>query len=375
MGYAVKKTAGKKRNWKLLFETSRSNAAGKRIKSAPAIPIENWGLHGFRPNMTIEEARGKAATLNASAEEKRLAEKKIRITEKGAIENLSLAVAVPDEMHFIAWCEEEHRIEFSGPNKLESHWQCAKRLLKGVPLEPKEYFTRRRKIYRWFQDRSLSLAYMKKVLRFLNLYGECSSQLYGTYFKALPYPTGQDKQDINNAHRKGGGPSKEAFPLSHEKLIASEGKWDSRAQYNWLYLSLWLGLRPEEVDNLKDRGRYRWETDSNGVSVLVVYQTKLERSVDEKNRWKYIPLLYPEQRGIAAIIESGELERPLVKTIRRHLGPGYGTYSGRKGFEDILVKRGQPFQFVSAILGHQKPDITYQKYMIRNKARYEMPKK
>lgn len=373
MGYVVKKANGKKRPFKLQFETS-NHSTGKRVKKSPSIPFEEWGTHGFRPTMTIEEARTRAHQLNADSEEKRHSLRKVAIGERIEKENRDLALSISDERDFIAWCEDEHRIEFKGENKLESHWQCAKRVIAKLGLKPADYYPRRRKIYRWFEDEKLSLDYLKKVLRFVNLYGDFIAHTYSTYFKAVPYPKGQDRQDIANAYRKSGKPSKEARPLTHELLTASEPEWKPE-QYRWLYLSLWLGLRPEEVDNLKNPDLHKWEKDSEGTLVLIVYQTKLERTVEEKNRWKRIPLIYPEQAIIPDLMKL-DLERPLVKTMRRIFkGKSYGTYSGRKGFEALLVDRGQSFQYVSAMLGHQKTDITYQKYMDRTKARYDKPKK
>jgi hypothetical protein len=370
MGYSVKPVKSKRRTWRLLLEKA-SFATGRRVRDYATIPEKDYALHGFSVGMTLDEAKEKAAVANRVKDEIRHAERKLAISKRLEKESDALAYFVPDETAFKDWCDEEHRIEFTG--KIESHWKCAKRIIAGLALQPHEYYEKRRRIYRWFEAESYSLAYLKKVIRFLNLYGERFAYVGKSYFKAVPAPDGRDKQDIHNAYRKAGGGKTKSKPLTPALLTAAQSALREDL-YNWLYLSLWLGLRPEEVDNLKDERFHRYETDANGVLVLVVYQTKLERSVDEESRWKFIPLLYPEQAHFPELIKSKNFSRPLVKTIRSHIGEGYSTYAGRKGFESLMTGFGQPILFISWMLGHQKLEMT-QNYTDRTKARYVLPKK
>lgn len=58
-----------------------------------------------------------------------------------------------------------------------------------------------------------------------------------------------------------------------EKLYTAKRKMKLE-QFNWLYLSVWLGLRPQEVDNLKNNELWRIEENSN-PKILWVFQTKI----------------------------------------------------------------------------------------------------
>lgn len=54
--------------------------------------------------------------------------------------------------------------------------------------------------------------------------------------------------------------------------------------------------------------------------------------------------------------ENPYLKNPLVKTIQKHVGDGYGLYSGRKGFTDLMLGLNQNLEEVSAWLGHKNLD-------------------
>ena len=58
-------------------------------------------------------------------------------------------------------------------------------------------------------------------------------------------------------------------------------------------MSVWLGLRPKEVDQILDQKMYRIAKVGD-TSVIWVFQTKLT-SVPPDKRWKPIPLIYDEQ--------------------------------------------------------------------------------
>lgn len=363
MGYAVKPAKSRHRSWKLLFET-RKKINGKMERRAPAIPTEKLGLHGFHTGMSIDEARDKASKLNADAELKRHAERKVTITEQMAEAALRDALTVPDEDAFKTWCNTEHRIELVG-TKLAHHWTAAKRVIKSLGVLPPDYFESRRKIYRYFADEELSVEYLKKVLRFVNLYGKYYARTYRLYFEDVPYPSGRDREEINDAFFDSGKRSKAALPLTPE-LLAGAASGMAPEHYRWLYLSFWLGLRPLEVDALKDPQRFKVTRDKN-VTVLHVYQSKLKGIARDK-RWKLIPLVEPEQKAIPVILKE-EFKRPLVKTIAHWFGIGHNTYSGRKGFESVMRERGWAFDAVSAWLGHQSLDRTWKSYTDRSRVR------
>jgi integrase len=368
MGYAVKPATSKKRPFKLLFETS-TFIDGKRVKKAPAIPFVEWGVHGFHPKMTLEEARATASRLNKNAEEKRHAANKVKIGERLESEARALESSFPNEAAFLDWCLEEHRVNIA-EGKLSSHWMCTKRLIAALKLSPPDYYARRRRIYGWFISELLSVDYVKKLLRFVNLYGEWHAETFKVYFKRVPYPTGRDRQDVANAHRKKKEASKKSKPLTPEMLEAVRDKF-TEEEYRWLFLTVWAGLRPEEADSLVDEEKAYLSSDDDGVNILHVYQSKLERSVEEENRWKLIPLFLPEQSCVAAYVRDRRFERPSVSRLHSVFGEGVHAYAGRKGFEALMERKEQPFHYYSAWLGHQNINMTWKKYRDRKVARYK----
>jgi hypothetical protein len=371
MGYAVKKAVSKKRTWKLLIEKRRADNHEK--KDYINIPTEQLGMHGFHPGMTIEEAKAKASDLNRSAELKRYAEKKAKASQRVEERRLATRLAVPEEGEFFKWAEKEHRLDFER-TKVMSHWLCAKDCIADLDLSPPDFFDSRRRIYSWFlcegdESGPYSLSYCTKVMRFINLYGSYYARKFKVYFERIPFPTGRDKQELADAYYEMFGATDSA-PLSPEMLDAQQANFKPE-QWNWLYLSLWLGLRPQEVDRLSNPKFTQLLTEKDGTPVVKVFQTKL-KNIDRERRWKYIPLLFPEQLRALELLKQGAFERPLVKTVKRYFTQQHTTYAGRKGFEELMIDvKEQPFEYVSQWLGHQSLEQTYKRYTNRTKARYK----
>jgi len=136
--------------------------------------------------------------------------------------------------------------------------------------------------------------------------------------------------------------------------------------YNWLYLTIWFGLRPKEVDNLHDKNLWRVETLFNGRRVLWIYQTKII-ALPEEDRWKPIPILYPEQDIAVEILETDNFKRPLVKTVKFHFGEETALYGGRKGFTDLMLSKGNTLENISLWMGHSTINRTWKSYKNRRK--------
>ena len=139
--------------------------------------------------------------------------------------------------------------------------------------------------------------------------------------------------------------------------------------YNWLYLSVWLGLRPQEVDQLKDERLVRLQSSVDGKPILWVYQTKLV-SVPPRYRWKLIPIVFEEQEMALEIIKSGNFHRPWVKTIRKHFSKHTTLYGGRKGFTDLMLAHHQDFIHISQWMGHSSIERTWKNYKSRRVTHY-----
>ena len=111
---------------------------------------------------------------------------------------------------------------------------------------------------------------------------------------------------------------------------------------------------------------WKVETLFNGRKVLWVYQTKII-ALPEVDRWKPIPILYPEQEVALKILEERGFKRPLVKTIREHFGKEISLYGGRKGFTDLMLSKGNSLESISIWMGHSTIGRTWKSYKNRRK--------
>ena len=138
-----------------------------------------------------------------------------------------------------------------------------------------------------------------------------------------------------------------------------------------MFISLWFGLRPLEVDNLKkDNKGINWKiTTQNKIKVLHVLQTKIEGNFEnEEDAWKKIPALFEEQLEALELIKKGKFKRPLCKTIQRYFTEKHNTYAGRKGFERIMKDNNISMEFTSRYLGHSNINTTFKIYADTSKA-------
>ena len=198
----------------------------------------------------------------------------------------------------------------------------------------------------------------------MNLWGHFICRRLGKSFLPLSYPRGVEKRLIQEEYfRTSSHKLRESAPISPAMLSIAKGN-AHLSNYQWLYISVWLGLRPLEVDSLKNESSFKYTETPNGTPVLWVYQTKLT-SRPTWNRWKLIPLIFPEQKLCISLIKSGEFNRPSVKTIKRLFGTQISTYGGRKGFTDLMLEKGQDFLDISQWLGHASIERTWRNYKNR----------
>lgn len=225
--------------------------------------------------------------------------------------------------------------------------------------------------YKGIAKRQLALSSAVPIIRLANRLIQFHAQQLKTHLPApIPPVRGKARQFIEASYNKV-GKSHPCLPLTEKKLLDLEGIL-SRKHWAYLHVSLYLGLRPSELDNSLDHKVLMID----GVKVLKVFQSKLANTLEKEMCYKLIPILEPEQE-VAIRFLKGDLPTPQFKkpdhsTIRKHLGIGYGLYSGRKGFSTFALSRGWKFDLVSKSLGHSNLKMTENFYTEQEKLMISM---
>lgn len=375
MGYVVKKLPNKKSipKWKVQFSSRKKehikNSNVKYPSRAWDIPKYKWSGLGFSKLMTLEEAKLRCSQLNLLKEAKRKEE--IRIKHKERLKTFEDEVALFLPQHYKDEFEQRYfynlRKKRATQNKELCHWRTAQKLILDIRCEPVDWFERCFEIYDWLSDKKYSPNYFRKILNVLNLWGFFISKKMDRPFLPIPRPRGMELSRMKEAFFSKNEPSKASEPIFPERLEEVKHHF-KKEQYNWLYLSVWFGLRPKEVDNLKVNSKVMM--DKEGCAVLWVYQTKIT-SVPKSHRWKPIPVLFPEQERALSILENECFTRPLVKTVRKYIGKNCSLYGGRKGFTDLMLAKKQKFHNVSQWMGHSTIERTWKHYKDKNQVHYD----
>lgn len=377
MGYYVRFLREKKKApyWKLQFVSYRKRDApsgrAKRPRKECDVAIERYQDLGFRQAMTIDEARARQRQLNSGLRLRRISDRHLEIELKAKQSNLANAATFPEP--FLVEFERRFllRRNFTDSDRRPSAacWSTAKRIILGLQLEPREWFDSVDRFYDYFHENAWSLSYIRKLLRLINHWGYFISRKMGMAFLPVPSPRGYERSRLSEAYyKKIADKRRKSDPISAVQLEATRTQLHER-HYNWLLLSVWAGLRPSEIDRLKQPGNFHIKRIPKGPSVLWIYQEKLV-ALPPWERWKLIPLISKQQKGLSKIVRSGAFARPCVKTLRRYFGEGVGLYGGRKGFTDLMLNRGYRLEEVSAWMGHTSIERTWRSYRDRLHVRY-----
>lgn len=316
--------------------------------------------------MTIDQARIRSRQLNAQINLKRHEEKRLKYEAEVKTLELKCAGFLPEPM--LRQFEERYfcgsRLQRVLKNKELSHWRAAQKLILDLQLEPSDWYDETHQIYDWFHKQRFGISYIKKIIRILNLWGFYISRKMGKAFLNVRFPRGLEKDRLLDAYfTKRRKTILQSDPLQPHQLENAKSSLEKK-NYNWLYLSVWLGLRPLEIDQLKDSRKFKLKKRPDGKYELWVFQTKLT-SLPNRYRWKLIPLFLREHKKALKIIKTGDFQRPLVKTIKRHFGSHTTLYGGRKGFVDLMLSLGQDFVNISQWMGHSSIERTWRSYKSR----------
>ncbi len=355
MGLYVRKHSG---GWSVI-EESYSN--GQR--SQKTIPKESYVSLGINPDWDVSKAKAEAKRINlakhATSTRIKAARNYASIMERGTV------YTPGDQVRdFLQKLIEDSFGSDRHKNRLLSHWQYLSRMLIKLQIQPVDYFDNKERIYKYFIEQRTSPDYANKLLRVLNAWGEFTCRDRKQFFQPVRRPRGLIRSKIEESYLDSDKVKSESEPLTPELLYTVHTVLRP-CNYNWLLMTVWFGLRPNEVDLKKLK-----VGTIDGLPVLSVYQTKLT-SVARDKRWKIIPAIYPPQIELAEKLNTLEFKRPLMKTLRRVFKQRITLYGGRKGFVDLMLDRGQSLEDISMWLGHQSIETTWRKYRNRKRVSWK----
>jgi hypothetical protein len=342
---------------------------GKRVQE----PVVKTAYHelGFRVEMSVDQAKERCVQLN---KERALTKEKVRLAAKRVESLKSLDDVLFPEAYiteFEALLSEENFGSDEHLRKLRSHFLFVQRMCMTLRISPFEYKDNARRIYKYFIKEQVSVNYSSRLIKLLNRWGQFYCRKAGKYYGEVKQPGGRERSAIADAQAEKTGVNTErgvrteSLPLAPAQLKAAKDKL-TVDYYNWLQLSVWFGLRPEEVDGLKDPKRFKIGFhQATGVHFLEIYQTKLQ-SVASDKRWKKVPVIFEQQTACLEIIKEGSYSRPTYLAMRKAFGAGTTLYGGRKGFVDLMLSLGQNLENVSIWLGHKDISTTWEHYKDRD---------
>lgn len=201
-----------------------------------------------------------------------------------------------------------------------------------------------------------SPSYYMRLRDYLNAFGRFVARSNKTYYEPVTAPPAHMREKLQERFDATGNTTK-AKPLT-AALLEKKRHLLRSDHYNFLFITLWFGLRPSELTAVASVE----VEDYKGIQLLVIYQKKLVM-LKKDARYKRIPLLQPEQVEALALLRSGNYKLPLMTTMKRVFGKGFGVYSGRQGFTPMMLKFGYPLEVVSRWLGHAKVNMTEEHYV------------
>jgi hypothetical protein len=348
MAYSVCKH---KKGWRVIWQ----EGGGKKR----AFKKSEFGDTGFANCKTIEQAREVAKTLNSDIKLKREETKRNALLARQAKEDLLTCAALPPAF----------RVEFEKvfvPNTIRaSHWETAKKIIRNVGVAVGDWETKKELFYEQFAGRHYSTSYSNRIRIIVNKWASFLGKKTGMYVEHVPAARGTWANRIRRAYETHNTSNKNrrrrpSGRLSFELLNEHKERFE-KAEYNWLFISIAFGLRPEEME-FSLRTAKKWVRKDDA---LFVYQPKLERTEpNPKKRWKKIPFKTEEQKTAIKMIMSGEFRKPGVKKMRKIVdnhGRKVTYYGGRKEFYPSMGKRFEKAD-VSKWLGHKNLETAFSFY-------------
>jgi len=261
-------------------------------------------------------------------------------------------------------------------SKRKERWLLVKDILTKIELPPYEWHWRAQVFWDRVTQKGWSLGYARKLLVFVNAWGEFYCRRTGKAWTPVARPKGADRSKILRHHfeKKGNRPTLE---LSTDQLKTAEAHL-APEEYNSLKLAFWCGLRKEELDfilaNPPSETTWYLDKDRRGFQVFHIFQHKLQRKgIEPRLCWKAVPLVEPEQEALISAIQQVAFKAiPLSKL--RQSGAQLTNRSARKGFSVEMELRGYKREgCIDSWLGHIGLTTADKSYTSKRIARYEEP--
>lgn len=364
MHYAVVKR-GKK--WALVAR--EWNKLTKRTNERTVAPGSlEWGQFGLVPTQSWEEAKEAFKRTKPARNEMWSQRVRARVDKERVLARSLEAAFLPP-----ALVREFETQILPGVTGRDDRWLIVYRILVTIPVPPQDWFERAPDIFKLFEQKAWNLAYVSRLITYMNRWGAFYCRRVGQTFIPLERPKGLWKQRLMRAYneglRSGKVPNKETRPLRVEDLVEMSRTQEELA-YSGTYLMFWLGLRQRELKQIleRDAGEYPggwWlEKDDERFPVLHVFQEKLaERGIKDTLCWKCIPLSEPEQQRCVEKIEKKAFKVPR----------GYNTRRARLGYSVLMEERGYRAELIQDWLGHVGKTMRDRHYKERRRARWEPP--
>ena len=366
-----------KKGFSVILETWTPSRRTRKLATT------NYPTYGLTEHMSLEQAKVVAKDYNTGEAFKKQLNAQITIQAQANyyLNDKSLPEFLTEA--FSLELKKEYKGNEQRLKTIEQHWLACRVMLTVLKIDYTEFHDKRFEIFNYYETKLWSADYIKRITKITNKWGSFCARKRGTFFEAIP-KIGIRFNQIAEARRNNPDIRKPATPLNWIDLNNLKTTFENEnliKQWNWLYVGLFFGLRPSEIESLKKDKQpnknekfYRIEPDTqNKIDVLFVYQNKL-KNLPESKRWKIIPIYEKEQIEAWSIIQSGAFQKPLNKTLKRLFRiEDIGAYSPRKGFTDLMLERKYELEDISTFLGHTSIEMTWRHY--KNKFAYQLPEK
>lgn len=367
MAYMILKRKNKK--WSLVHR----HYNGSVILKTRTVELgfqESDSLGVFR-GMSVEDADTALRLHRADNKAKYHADRRAKFAEIAKNRDMATTAWLPKPL-----LDDFERDRLPLLNGRKDRWLIAKDILLRLEVPPYDWGWQPELFWRKFQSKGWSLGYVRRLVFYINAWGEFYCKRTGKQWTPIPKPNGTERSRIQLRHfeKRSQKPTAE-MTLDH--LKRAELKL-SPPQIATLKVAFWCGLRKEELDfvlnNEPSNDTWYVDQDRRGFHVFHLFQDKLRRKgIDPRLCWKAVPLVEPEQEEIIPTLQQKAFQRIPLSVLKRDIGVSLTNRSARKGFSVEMEARGYVRECVNEWLGHVGTSTAAKSYRNRRLAMYSPP--